>query len=214
MKNLWVRGALIASLLTILLTACGAPSGDARPSDSSLLTGINLLLNTFAKNHPKLVNWNTEVVKTQIKSKLPVGISTDAGWFLKWGDAPQGGLTQVYVPWTLLGQYPNNPLPAGYRYPGGNLVPQTTIGDLTTVIRNTEMQGDEYFAAVVGVRSSQKNPKWLIFTTQPYLPITDPAYGFATVENNRWKVVDFGTANVGCTKIPLTVEKEFGFTCP
>ena len=214
MKKYRVNGVLTASLICALLTACGAPSGDARPSDSTLVTGINLLLNTFAKNHPKLVDWNTEIVKKQIGAKLPVGISTDAGWFLKWNEVPQGGLAQVYVPWTLIGQYPNNPVAAGYRYPGGNLVPQTTISDLTTAIRNSEMQGDEYFAAVVGVRSSKKNPKWLIFTTQPYLPITDPAYGFATVEKNRWKVVDFGTANVGCTKVPLDVEAEFEFRCP
>jgi pantothenate kinase type III len=73
---------------------------------------------------------------------------------------------------------------------------------------------DQYFAAVLNVRSSALDPKWIIFTTQPYLPVTDPAYGFATVLNKRWVVVDFGTALVGCANVPIEVEKEFGFTCP
>jgi len=201
-------------LLALLLSACGPPSGDARPSDSNLVTGINLLLNTFARNHPKLINWKTDAVKNQLKLKLPTGVSTDAGWYLKWSDPRPGELSQVYIPWTLLGQYPNNPQPAGYKYPGGNLVPQTTIGDLTTVIQNSQMQGDEYFAAVTGVRSSKINPQWLIFTTVPYLPVTDNAYGFATVGKKHWVVTDFGTANVGCGKVPAEVESEFGFKCP
>jgi len=201
-------------LLALLLSACGPPSGDARPSDSNLVTGINLLLNTFARNHPKLINWKTDAVKNQLKLKLPTGVSTDAGWYLKWSDPRPGELSQVYIPWTLLGQYPNNPQPAGYKYPGGNLVPQTTMGDLTTVIQNSQMQGDEYFAAVTGVRSSKINPQWLIFTTVPYLPVTDNAYGFATVGKKHWVVTDFGTANVGCGKVPAEVESEFGFKCP
>jgi hypothetical protein len=206
---------LIPSLLALLLlSACGPPSGDARPSDSNLVTGINLLLNTFAKNHPKLINWKTPAVKAQLEIKLPVGVSTDAGWYLKWSDPKPGELSQVYVPWKLLGQYPNTPKPAGYRYPGGNLVPQTTISDLTTVVQNSQMQGDDYFAAVTGVRSSKINPQWLIFTTVPYLPVTDNAYGFATVGKRHWVIIDFGTANVGCGKVPTEVESEFGFKCP
>jgi hypothetical protein len=214
-KNLFKKSLLILALsAALLLTACGAPSGDARPSDSNLVTGINLLLNTFGKNHPKLINWKTEAVKNQLKLKLPIGISTDAGWYLKWNDPGQGELSQVYIPWKLLGQYPNSPQPAGYKYPGGNLVPQTTINDLTIVVQNSEMQRDDYFAAVTGVRSSKINPQWLIFTTVPYLPVTDNAYGFATVRNRQWVVTDFGTANVGCGKVPTEVESEFGFKCP
>ena len=201
-------------LLVLLLSACGPASGDARPSDSNLVNGINLLLNTFAKNHPKLINWKTDAVKNQLKLKLPTGVSTDAGWYLKWNDPRPGELSQVYVPWTLLGQYPNNPQPAGYTYPGGNLVPQTTVGDLTTVIQNSQMQGDKYFAAVTGVRSSKINPQWLIFSTVSYLPVTDNAYGFATVGKKHWVITDFGTANVGCGKVPVEVESEFGFKCP
>ena len=201
-------------LLLLLLSACGPPSGDARPNDSNLVTGINLLLNTFAKNHPKLINWKTEAVKSQLKLKLPAGVSTDAGWYLKWNDPKPGELSQVYVPWKLLGQYPNTPQPAGYKYPGGNLVPQTVINDLTTVVQNSQMQGDDYFAAVTGVRSSKINPQWLIFSTVPYLPVTDNAYGFATVGKKHWIVTDFGTANVGCGKVPTEVESEFGFKCP
>ena len=206
---------LVSSLvLLLLLSACGPPSGDARPDDSNLVTGINLLLNTFARNHPNLINWKTEAVRSQLKLKLPTGVSTDAGWYLKWNDPNPGELSQVYVPWKLLGQYPNTPQPAGYKYPGGNLVPQTTIGDLTTVVQNTEMQGDDYFAAVTGVRSSKIDPQWLIFTTVPYLPVTDNAYGFATVGRKHWVIKDFGTANVGCGKVPAEIESEFGFKCP
>ena len=208
MKRFRVGGIVGIAILVLLLSACGPPSGDARPNDSNLVTGINLLLNTFAKNHPKLINWKTEAVKSQLKLRLPAGVSTDAGWYLKWNDPKPGEL------WKLLGQYPNTPQPAGYKYPGGNLVPQTTISDLTTVVQNSQMQSDDYFAAVTGVRSSKINPQWLIFTTVPYLPVTDNGYGFATVGNKQWVIADFGTANVGCGKVPIEVESEFGFKCP
>jgi hypothetical protein len=153
-------------------------------------------------------------VKTQLQGTIPVGEDTDAGWLLKWRNPSAGQLSQVIVPWTLLGQYPNNPTPLGYRYNGGQVLPQSTIGNITDVVIKTESHGDPYFAAVLDVRASIKNPQWVIFTTTPYLPITDSAYGFATVVNKEWKIVDFGTARVGCSEVPNEVEAEFGFSCP
>ena len=76
------------------------------------------------------------------------------------------------------------------------------------------MGGDQYFGAVVDIRSSAINPQWVIFTTVPYLPVTDIATGFATVTNKQWRVVDFGTALVGCGTVPLNIEREFGYQCP
>jgi hypothetical protein len=209
-----LKGGAVAAICVLLLTSCGAPSGDARPSDSNLITGINLLVSSFGSNHPKLVNWKTDAVKAQLAKKLPAGVDTEAGWLLKWPNPSDGELSQVVVPWTLLGQYPNYPLPYFNRYKGGNLVPQATSVDLVASIIKTEMQGDKYFGAVVDIRSSKINPQWIIFTTVPYLPVTDIAYGFATVKDKHWSVVDFGTALVGCGVTPLDVEKEFGYTCP
>lgn len=196
------------------LTSCGAPSGDARPSDSALITGINLLISTFDANHPTLINWKLADVKAQLAEKLPVGIDTEAGWLLQWPKAKQGELSQVIVPWTLLAQYPNNPQSYFVHYSGGSLVPQATSTDLAAVITKAEMKGDQFFGAVVDMRESKVNPQWIIFTTVPYLPVTDPAYGFATVKNKHWTVVDFGTALVGCGTVPLNVESEFGYQCP
>lgn len=209
-----LAGVSLSTLLVFALTSCGAPSGDARPSDSSLVTGINLLVSSFDANHPKLVTWKPSAVKAQLAQKLPVGIDTDAGWFLKWPSPKDGELAQVIVPWTLLGQYPNAPLPYFNRPKGGNLVPQATSGDLVKTITEAEMIGDQYFAAVVDIRSSAVDPQWIIFTTVPYLPVTDIAYGFATVKNKQWSVVDFGTALVGCGLVPPKIESEFGYTCP
>ncbi len=198
----------------LLLSGCGAPSGDARPADSSLVTGINLLISSFTANHPKLVNWNSSALKSQLAQKLPTGMDTEAGWFLQWPNPKSGELPQVIVPWTLLGQYPNKPLPFFNRYTGGNLVPQATSIDLKKSVLAAEMQGDPYFGAVVDIRSSKVNPQWIIFTTVPYLPVTDIATGFGTVKNQQWSVVDFGTALVGCGTVPLNVESEFGYKCP
>jgi len=198
----------------LLLTSCGAPSGDARPAENDLVAGINLLISTFDANHPKLINWKLSEVKAQLAKRLPTGVDTEAGWLLQWPNAKQGELSQVIVPWTLLGQYPNNPKPYFVRYTAGSLVPQATSNDLTSTIISTEMQGDKYFGAVVNMRASKVNPQWIIFTTVPYLPVTDPAYGFATVVNKHWSVIDFGTALVGCGTVPLNVESEFGYKCP
>ena len=204
--------AILSAIL--LLTGCGVQSGDQRPDDSNLIAGINLLVSSFNANHPKLVTWKTDAVKAQLARKLPVGLDTEAGWLLQWPNATQGELSQVVVPWTLLGQYPNSPLPYFNHYKGGALVPQATSTDLVTTIINTEMQGDKYFGAVIDIRGSKINPQWIIFTTVPYLPVTDNAYGFATVENKKWIVVDFGTALVGCGRVPTNVESEFGYQCP
>ena len=156
-SRVFKTGAILSACL-LLLTSCGAPSGDARPSDSNLITGINLLVSTFGANHPKLITWKTDALKAQLAKKLPVGIDTEAGWLLKWPNPGDGELSQVVVPWTLLAQYPNAPLPYFNHYKGGNLVPQATSTDLVTTIIKTEMQGDKYFGAVVDIRSSTVNP--------------------------------------------------------
>ena len=207
-------GVATALIGVFFLTSCGAPSGDARPADSNLIAGINLLISNLDARHPAMINWKVTEVKAQLAQKLPVGIDTEAGWVLQWPHAKLGELSQVVVPWTLLGQYPNNPQPYFVRYKGGSLVPQATITDLVTTIQKAEMTGDQYFGAVIGIRASKVNPQWIIFTTVPYLPITDPAYGFATVKDQHWSVIDFGTALVGCGTVPLQIESEFGFQCP
>ena len=209
-----IKAGVILCAGVLLLTSCGAPSGDARPSDSNLITAINLLVSNFDANHPTLITWKTDAVKAQLSKKLPIGIDTEAGWLLKWTNPADGELSQVVVPWTLLAQYPNAPLPYFNHYKGGNLVPQATSTDLVATIIKSEMQGDKYFGTVVDIRSSTVNPHWIIFTTVPYLPVTDNAYGFATVKDKGWSVVDFGTALVGCGTVPLNVEKEFGYQCP
>ena len=198
----------------LLLTSCGAPSGDARPKESDLIAGINLLISNLDAKHPQMINWKLSDVKAQLAQKLPKGVDSEAGWLLQWPHAKQGELSQVIVPWTLLGQYPNNPKSYFVRYTGGSLVPQATSTDLITTITNAEMLGDQYFGAVIGIRASKINPQWIVFTTVPYLPVTDPAYGFATVKNKLWGVVDFGTALVGCGTVPRQVLSEFGFQCP
>ena len=207
-----VTGAGIAG--TLLLTACGPVPGDTRPDNSTLISGINLLINNFQDKHPQLVNWKTAAVKAQLKGQIPLGEDTDAGWLLTWPHATAGQLSQVIVPWTLVGQYPNYPKPLGYRYQGGTLLPQSTTDDLIKVIQHSIASDDQYFAAVIDIRASAHNPQWVIFSTAPYLPVTDPAYGFATVVNKQWVVVDIGTATVGCGKVPAEVESEFGFKCP
>jgi len=213
-RNIAYLGIAITTIGTLLLSGCGAPSGDSRPSDSNLITGINLLVSNFDAKHPKLITWDLVAVKSQLTQKLPVGIDTDAGWLLQWPHTKTGELSQVIVPWGLLGQYPNNPQPYFYKYTGGNLVPQSTATDLITTITKDEMNGDQYFGAVIDLRSSKIDPQWIIFTTVPYLPVTDPAYGFATVKNKQWTVVDFGTALVGCGIVPTNIESEFGYQCP
>ena len=213
-KNRSLIGIASAVVGVLLLSGCGAPSGDARPSDSSLVTGINLLVSSFGANHPKMVNWDTAALKKQLAQRLPAGIDTDAGWYIQWPHPTTGQLPQVVVPWTLIGQFPNKPVQYFNRYKGGNLVPQATTLDLVKSITNAEMQGDQYFGAVVDIRSSTVNPQWFIFTTVPYLPVTDIATGFATVKSGQWSVVDFGTALVGCGTVPPNVESEFGYKCP
>lgn len=202
---------LIALTLTLVgtLTACGPTNPDIRPADSKLRDGISLLLKDLTINHPTSKTWNETAVVEQIQKKLPVGLSTPAGWKLTWPSAGINELSTVYVPWDLTATYPNHFAADNASYTGGIDVPQSVVQDIT----QQQLGSDQYFAAIVDVRYSKLSKHWIIFTSVPYLPVTDNAYGWATVVNGKWKVVDFGTALVGCGRVPSDVQREFGFTC-
>ncbi|MEN9324409.1 MAG: hypothetical protein RL414_163 [Actinomycetota bacterium] len=203
----------LSILLVITLSACGPQNGTQRPDDDKLRKGIAQLIVNFKNLHPKLQNWNDALVDVQIRKRLPEGSAIEAGWQLIFPSAVEGELSQVVVPWFLLGQIPETFPPMQGHYTGGNHVPNPIIQDL----RKSHMimqKTDEYFAAIVNVRYSKTNPKWIVFESIPYLPVTDNAYGFATVKDGSWQVSDFGTANVGCGTVPTEVQSEFGFGCP
>lgn len=197
-------------VVSLLLTSCGPTNPDLRPEDSKLRDGISLLLKDYYSHHPTDKSWDPNLVDAQIHRKLPIGISTPAGWKLTWSSPLKGELSYVYIPWILTSTYPNHFASDNASYSGGSPVPNSVIQDLTHQV----LGNDTYSAAIVDVRYSSTNKKWIVFTSIPYLPVTDNAYGWATVVDGRWKVIDFGTALVGCDKVPTDVQREFGFTCP
>ena len=209
-KALTVICALVTS---ISLTSCGPQNGTQRPTDDVLKKGISQLLKTFEDTYPKLKNWNDDAVQFQLHNKLPTGNSTEAGWRIKWANASENELSEVYVPWALIGQMPETfPVDTSH-YSGGKNVPISIIQDLRSQFLNLNHLGD-YFAAMTNVRYSTMNGKYIIFQSIPYLPVTDPAYGWASAQSGQWKVLDYGTAQVGCGTVPANVQSEFGFTCP
>jgi len=197
---------------SLLLTGCGLPTGNERPDDMKLRDGIKLLLTQFESKYPKSVNWNNAKVRAQISQRLPEGIATESGWTLKWPSYSDGELSSVVVPWVILAQYPTKYSLDVNNYEGGSPVPAGIAAQITKL--QQEVFGSNYFAAVVNQRISNANKNWIIFTTIPYLPVTDPAYGFAEAVNGKWEIRDFGTATVGCINVPTAVQSEFGFTCP
>ena len=201
---------ILACALVIALAGCSVTAGNARPEESKLVDGIKLLMTDFTARHPDLINWDPKVVSTQLKGKLPKGMATEAGWTLVWPNATTGELSRVVIPWSILAQYPDKFALDTNNYSGGNAVPDAIAVD----IRSAQQKGDPYFAAIVHLRTSTRDSHWLIFTSIPYLPITDNAYGWAHLVNGKWKIVDFGTATVGCGIVPTTVQSEFGFSCP
>ena len=206
---------LLTALTLVSVTACGPSDPNVRPTNSQLKDAISLLVKNFVAKHPALVNWKVDAVNQQLSEPLPQGYSTEAGYFLKWSNYIDGGFPQVYVPWDLIGQYPNkfqrNITP--YQVTSGTTVPTSVLQSIRKdQLKN--MADDPYFAAIVGVRYSKVDSKWIIFTSVPLLPVTDPGYGWATVKNGAWKVVDFGTATVGCGIVPAAVQGEFGYNCP
>ena len=201
---------LAIGIALVLLTGCTIGSGDTRPTDDKLREGIKLLMTNFAATHPQMVNWDSGAVALELKAKLPLGQATEAGWTLNWPQAGAGEFSRVVVPWSLLGQYPNKFLPDSNNYSGGKPVPDS----ISTQIRSIKNGGDLYFAALVNIRFSQKDARWIIFTSIPYLPVTDNAYGWAHLVNGKWQIADFGTATVGCGIVPSSIHSEFGFSCP
>ncbi len=201
----------VITLLTLFtLTACGAANPDIRPDDQKLRDGISLLIKDLTLNHPANRNWDQKSVDAQLQKPLPKGFSTPAGWKLTWPSATSNELAYVYIPWALTGTFPNHFTSENASYTAGTPVPTAVARDIATQV----VGSDDYFAAIVDVRYSTTNKKWVIFTSVPYLPVTDNAYGWANAVNGRWKVIDFGTATVGCGKVPTDVQSEFGFSCP
>ena len=196
--------------ISLALTACGAPTGNERPEDKKIRDSISLLMNYMAKMHPKSVNWKREAVIAQINEKLPTGYATEAGWTLKWSNPKDGELPQVIIPWELLGQFPTKYVLDVDNYTAGQFAPQMVVSQIAKLERND----DPYFAGIVNVKMSNRDKKWVVFTSVPYLPVTDPGYGWAHTESGKWKITDFGTANVGCGKVPNEIQSEFGFSCP
>ncbi len=205
-----LRGLALGAILVLLLSSCALATGQERPTDSKLRDGINLLLTNFTAKHPQLQTWDLAAVKKQISLPLPKGLATEAGWTLEWPQASTKELSRVVIPWTILGQYPNKFALDSTRYSGGKNVPDSVAVE----IRNIQLGSDDFFAGVVHLRYSTINPAWLIFETIPYLPVTDDAYGWAHVDQGKWKVIDFGTAIVGCGKVPQPIQNEFGMGCP
>ena len=196
--------------LSFALTACGAPTGNERPEDKKLIDSIKLLITYMEKTHPKSINWSKPAVEAQLKAKLPTGYATEAGWTLKWSNPNEGELPQVVIPWIMLGQFPTKTILDVKNYTAGEYAPQLVVSQ----IAKQESDNDPYFAGIVNVKISKKDNKWLAFTSIPYLPVTDPAIGWAHLSNGAWEVVDFGTAEVGCGKVPNEIQNEFGFSCP
>jgi hypothetical protein len=202
--------AAILICISVALTGCGPATGNERPEEKKLADSIKLLITYMNKSHPKLVNWDNDLVKEQLKRKLPVGYATEAGWTLKWNDAKGGELPMAVVPWEFLGQFPTKYAQDVNNYHAGTYAPQMVVSQIAKLEKND----DPYFAGIVNVKMSDKDSHWVIFTSIPYLPVTDPAYGFAHSENGSWKIVDFGTATVGCGRVPSEIQNEFGLSCP
>ena len=201
---------LVALLVALTLTGCSVTAGNARPEEAKLVDGVKLLITDFTARHPGLINWDPASVSQQLKTALPKGLATEAGWTLVWPSAKTGELSRVVIPWSILAQYPDKYSLDTNNYSGGNPVPDAIAVD----IRSAQQQGDPYFAAIVHLRTSKRDSHWLIFTSIPYLPVTDNAYGWAHLVDGKWKIVDFGTATVGCGSVPKAIQSEFGFSCP
>lgn len=199
-------------LVTLLLSACGPQSGNQRPADVVLTKGISQLIQSFETNYPQLKNWDDTAVKAQISHRLPQGSATEAGWHLVWPNATSSELKEVYVPWSLIGQIPESFPTDSSHYAGGKNVPSSVIQDIRRQFLTMNKMSD-YFAAITHVRYSTINSKYIIFQSIPYLPVTDPAYGWASAESGSWKVLDYGTAQVGCGTVPASVQNEFGYSC-
>jgi hypothetical protein len=210
-KSPFIRLSL-ALLCAALITSCGLPTGNERPDDSKLRDGIKLLINQFEAKYPQSINWDSAKVKAQISKRLPEGTATEAGWTLKWTDYSDGELSSVVIPWMILAQYPSKFAPQPDALTWGAPVPAGIAAQITKL--QQDYFGSSYFAAVVNQRISKINGRWIVFKTVPYLPVTDNAQGFAESIDGKWKIVDFGTALVGCSTVPSQVLSEFKFTCP
>lgn len=209
MKARKIIGSFLAVASLSLLAACGNSNSNSGPEAGKIRDSIRLLLSQFESQHPQQVNWDKAAVLNEISGDLPKGVYTEGGYALKWDDYVNGELSRVLIPYSILGIYPTKFVPYLTAYTAGKPVPSP----LAQVIRDLRSGNDPYYSATVNIRSSKLDSNWIAFTSIPYVPITDPGYGWVYANKNVVKVIDFGTAQVGCGTVPDKVEKEFGFTC-
>jgi hypothetical protein len=198
-------------LLAGTLGGCGlVNTNNVTPTNTQIISTINLLINQYEKNYPKLKNWSDQAVARELSGNIPTGIATRGGWEINWPNAASDQFSSVLLPWTLLGIYPNQTSNNFHLYlDSGREVAGSTYDQLQQI----EDKQHPIFAGVEDARQSNIDGSWVIFTLTPYLPVTDSGYGFAHHENGNWKIVDFGSARVGCQITPGAIEKEFGFIC-
>lgn len=210
-----ITSMIFVGIFLVSLSACGPQDGTQRPDDATLRKVIHQLMNNYGASFPQLVSWDLKKVDQQLSHPLPHGVQTEAGWFIEWKDYSEGEIAYVYAPWFLLGQYPNNLGSQNHAYSGGKEVPTAVAQAVRAAVRRFgAIPTNDYFSAFVNVKYSMTDRHWIIFESIPYLPVTDPAYGFVQASENKYMFVDFGTATVGCGKVPSLVLKEFGLSCP
>ena len=211
MKNLKLKLSVITILIVGTLSGCSLVNTDnSTPTTDKIVAGINLLISQYVKNYNSLVNWDNASVANQLLEKIPPGVPTPAGWLITWDHSKTNQLSSALIPWSILNLYPSQTSnPISIYKDAGKPVAAATYNQLQEI----EDQKHPLFSGLVNVKSSINDGSWVIFTEMPYLSVTGPGYGFAHHENGTWKVVDFGTAQVGCGKVPSEIESEFGFTC-
>jgi len=73
-----------------------------------------------------------------------------------------------------------------------------------------------YQFAVVKIRISTVNPHYArasFVALKRYRNMFQPSYGVAKRGTRGWKVVDVGSASVGCGKVPAAVRKDLKLIC-
>jgi hypothetical protein len=93
-------------------------------------------------------------------------------------------------------------------------------GDLDGAVRSSSVAGinsippSDY--TVADVRTASSDSQWAYFALAPTPPAEmtlQGGYGIAQCAGGSWSVVDFGSADVGCSGVPAAILSDFGLGC-
>lgn len=192
-KGMNIRGRVLVSILVsfnLLLLNLPSSRAEDMPSVKTLQNAAIKTLKEFDTLHKDKVSWDeADVIKSIKNSKLDDWVPLETAYALRM----KSGFFASGIQLVLRPEH------------WGGAKENKWVANIRKQIPNA----DKFVYIRVSGPVAYKNKSYRTFDIYPFMPWTDNAVGYTENE----KVVDIGTAGVGCFTLPKAVRKGFKIAC-